>query len=465
MRRPACPRPPETPGDGRVDGGDGRRSGRERLDPAPAPAAGVLPIAVALLRLRACLKATPPPTGRPRCAATARWRIGCRLTPAWTITTLGPPGGSIGPDRPLRTTVSVSSLTCEKRRRTVNADTLAAAVAAVPRKHYTDHPVHGSPPQTTTQAAIERDILRAAGEGDLTGRRILEIGTGTGYTGALLAELAGPGGTVTSVDIDARLVDRARRLHAERNRPVRVVCGDGHDGVLDAAPFDVVIGWCAPTIVPGAWIKQIRPGGIISTPVYIAPVARAVGHLRAIVTEHATLTALQLGDASYVDMGHEVNTMLGTPLFYADARVGESYLSVAWRGRDDTPDAALALLNAPAHLEDHPLGEEDPRRAAAWRDARTYLTARGHALGVSSLTTWGSGAPDWEVGVGFSCGRHAAVLTDSGQLRADRKNSPALAELRDALTAWEDAGRPGPEQLALIASPCEEGWQVRATLP
>ncbi|GGQ19964.1 hypothetical protein [Streptosporangium pseudovulgare] len=40
--------------------------------------------------------------------------------------------------------------------------------------------MHGSPPQTTAQAAIERDILRAAGEVDLTGMRILEIGTGTG---------------------------------------------------------------------------------------------------------------------------------------------------------------------------------------------------------------------------------------------------------------------------------------------
>ncbi|MGW0450862.1 hypothetical protein ACWDWV_36410, partial [Streptosporangium sandarakinum] len=205
-------------------------------------------------------------------------------------------------------------------------------------------------------------------------------------------------------------------------------------------------------------------GGIISTPVSIAPVARAVGHLRATVTEEATLTGLRLGGAAYVDMGHEVNTTLGTPLFYVDARAGESYLSVAWRGRDD-PDAALALLNAPAHLEDHPLGEEGPQRAAAWRDACAYLAARDHALDTSSLTTWGSGAPSWDNGVGFSCGRHAAVLTDSGQLRADRKDSPALAELRDALTEWEGAGRPGPEQLAVMASPGGGGWQVRVTLP
>ncbi|GAB2495673.1 hypothetical protein GCM10027187_73090 [Streptosporangium sandarakinum] len=102
-----------------------------------------------------------------------------------------------------------------------------------------------------------------------------------------------------------------------------------------------------------------------------------------------------------------------------------------------------------------------------WRAAPNgaFLAVRDHTLGASSLTTWGSGAPGWIAGVGFSCGRHTAVLTDSGQLRADRKDSPALAELREHLTAWEGAGRPGPEQLTLMASPCEGGWQVRATLP
>ncbi|MFG1754920.1 hypothetical protein [Streptosporangium sandarakinum] len=59
----------------------------------------------------------------------------------------------------------------------------------------------------------------------------------------------------------------------------------------------------------------------------------------------------------------------------------------------------------------------------------------------------------------------AHQLGEHGLTSADRKDSPALAELRDHLTAWEDAGRPGPEQFALIASPCEGGWQVRAILP
>lgn len=346
----------------------------------------------------------------------------------------------------------------------MHADVLAAAVAAVPRDYYTDHPVHGRPPQTTAQFAIERDILSAADGIDLTGARILEIGTGTGYTGALLAELVGPGGAVTSIDIDPHLVTRARALHAERGCPVQVVLGDGHDGVPDAAPFDLIIGWCAPTHIPNPWLKQVRPGGVISTPVYIAPVARTVGRLRTTVTEQATLADLRLSSTGYVDMGRQVNTTLETPLFYIDATDADSWISAAWRNRGADPQAALALLNTPGHIEPYSFGVQGPQLTDVWRDVRDYFAARDHALGVSSLTTWGNGAPDWDAGVGFCSGRDAAVVTDGGQLRANSADSPALAKLRDYLAAWEESGRPGLEQLAAVVEPGPGRWQIRVTL-
>lgn len=69
-------------------------------------------------------------------------------------------------------------------------------------------------PQATAQAAIERDLRRA----DIKpGQTVLEIGTGTGLTGALLAELAGPSVRVVSVDIDPARTRRADELHAERH--------------------------------------------------------------------------------------------------------------------------------------------------------------------------------------------------------------------------------------------------------
>ncbi|MEU9835911.1 methyltransferase domain-containing protein [Streptosporangium sp. NPDC048047] len=345
-------------------------------------------------------------------------------------------------------------------------DALAAAVAAVPRQHYTHHPVHGSPPQTTAQAAIERDILRAAGEADLTGKHILEIGTGTGYTGALLAELVGPTGKVVSVDIDPALVTRARALHAERLCPVEVVFGDGHDGVPDLAPYDVVMGWCSPTHIPGAWLKQVRPGGVISSPVYIAPVARAIGHLRAVVTQDETPAGVQIGTAMYVDMGQVVNEHLGVPIFYNDAMDdGGAYVSVAWRGQIEGHEAAatLSMLTSPGHREKYPLGNDEAQTAIAWRDARAYLAARAHAEKAVSLTTWGSGGPGYVSGVGFSSADNAAVLTVDGEVLANRQDSPALVKLRDHLGDWEAAGRPDLERLAVVIEQDGGGWHVRAT--
>jgi hypothetical protein len=111
---------------------------------------------------------------------------------------------------------------------------VAGVVRAVPRDYYVAHTRLGTVPQATAQAAIERDLRRA----DVRpGQAVLEIGTGTGLTGALLAELAGPSGHVVSVDIDPALTRRAGELHAERRvRNITLVTGDGNKGAAGHGP-------------------------------------------------------------------------------------------------------------------------------------------------------------------------------------------------------------------------------------
>lgn len=73
------------------------------------------------------------------------------------------------------------------------------------------------------------------------GQRVLEIGSG-GYNAALLRELVGPEGSVTTIDIDQEIVDRARACLATAGyRDVRVVCGDGEFGAAQYGPFDRII--------------------------------------------------------------------------------------------------------------------------------------------------------------------------------------------------------------------------------
>ncbi|MBV8995458.1 MAG: methyltransferase domain-containing protein, partial [Pseudonocardiales bacterium] len=95
---------------------------------------------------------------------------------------------------------------------------------------------------------------------DITdGMRVLEIGTGTGYNAALLAQRLGDQG-VCSIDIDPALVQAARDRLARLGYHPTVVTGDGAAGLPDQAPFDRIIATCALSAIPPAWIHQLRPG-------------------------------------------------------------------------------------------------------------------------------------------------------------------------------------------------------------
>lgn len=92
---------------------------------------------------------------------------------------------------------------------------------------------------------------------------MLEIGTGTGtgLTGALLAELVGPAGRVVSVDIDPALTSRAARLHSERHvSNVTLVTGDGNQGAPGHGPFGVIIAWATPHLDPAGVVGPGRSG-------------------------------------------------------------------------------------------------------------------------------------------------------------------------------------------------------------
>ncbi len=98
------------------------------------------------------------------------------------------------------------------------------------------------------------------------GMRVLEIGTGTGYTAALLAHYLGAR-NVTSVEVDPILAVRARAaLERAGYGEVRVISGDGARGWAEGAPFDRVLSTVAAPRVPYAWVAQTRSGGLVLTP-------------------------------------------------------------------------------------------------------------------------------------------------------------------------------------------------------
>jgi protein-L-isoaspartate(D-aspartate) O-methyltransferase len=100
------------------------------------------------------------------------------------------------------------------------------------------------------------------------GHRVLEVGTGSGYSTALLAHLVGPAGQVISLDIDPDMVARASRLLAlDGHGNVTVVDADGRLGHPPGAPYDRLVAWAqAQDAIPVAWAEQVHPGGVIVAP-------------------------------------------------------------------------------------------------------------------------------------------------------------------------------------------------------
>lgn len=100
------------------------------------------------------------------------------------------------------------------------------------------------------------------------GQRVLEIGAGTGYNAALLAHLVGDDGHVTTIDVDADIVDGAQEHPAAAGiRNVGVRLGDGALGYGDGAPYDRVIVTVEAYGIPENWLCQLKPAGRLVVPI------------------------------------------------------------------------------------------------------------------------------------------------------------------------------------------------------
>jgi protein-L-isoaspartate(D-aspartate) O-methyltransferase len=128
---------------------------------------------------------------------------------------------------------------------------------------YEDYPLSIGEGQTISQPYIVAYMTEAL---DLRpGDKVLEIGTGSGYQAAILAELVKE---VYTIEIVPKLGERARRtLYGLGYKNIHVKIGDGYRGWPEKAPFDAVIVTCAPEKVPRALIEQLNEGGRMIIPV------------------------------------------------------------------------------------------------------------------------------------------------------------------------------------------------------
>ncbi len=174
----------------------------------------------------------------------------------------------------------------------LSSEPVAAALSAVPRHLFAPHEkdlvrvydtdatleavlfADGTESSVVSAPHIQAIMLEMAGIEP--GMSVLEIGSG-GYNAALIAEIVGPGGRVTTVDIDAGVVQRAKGCLAEAGyERVTVVQADAEHGVAEHAPYDRILVTVGAWDIPGAWLEQLTDSGRIVVPLRFSGITRLI---------------------------------------------------------------------------------------------------------------------------------------------------------------------------------------------
>ncbi|MGC5052406.1 protein-L-isoaspartate O-methyltransferase family protein [Micromonospora sp. DT48] len=330
----------------------------------------------------------------------------------------------------------------------------------MPDRYYIHNEERGETLHRSAPEAIQREVTAL----DVReGHHVLEIGTGTGYSGALLAARAGKSGHVTSVDISDHLVTWADRLHHQRD-VTTITChvADGMTGYPPHAPYQRIAAWCAPPRLPRAWIDQLTPDGriVACLPIAAQPSTTLIATI--------TLTAGQPHVETVIFGGYAQSTAtaaedaLTIPGRWVDHHIDQPqpvWISIGWRNHDDPQRTgartALALLLNPGHTETYPHTSLD------WLSWTTYsVIVGGPQRSIAALD-------GGKRGIGHTTATSAAVILTDGTILADNANSPSLTALRTWLQRWEQAGRPCATWYNAELVPNNDGdppgWDLRIT--
>ncbi|WP_339135208.1 ATP-grasp peptide maturase system methyltransferase [Streptomyces sp. f51] len=156
-------------------------------------------------------------------------------------------------------------------------------------------PVTGSPTSSSTTPVTVLSMIESLDIED--GHRVLEIGTGTGYSAALLCHRLGED-NVTTVEADSDVAERADTALEAVGFSTWTVTGDGLLGHPPNAPYDRVIATCAVRRIPYSWVRQTKPGGIILSTV--GSWGYGTGLAKVVVNEDGNARGSIIGDASFM---------------------------------------------------------------------------------------------------------------------------------------------------------------------
>jgi len=104
-----------------------------------------------------------------------------------------------------------------------------------------------------------------------SGEKVLDVGSGSGWTTAILCEIVGERGKIIAIEIVPELKEFGEKNVAKYNfiekNIAQFICGDGSQGYKKEAPYDRILASASAQKIPMAWKEQVRTGGKIVTPI------------------------------------------------------------------------------------------------------------------------------------------------------------------------------------------------------
>ncbi|GAA4603979.1 hypothetical protein GCM10023195_13410 [Actinoallomurus liliacearum] len=291
----------------------------------------------------------------------------------------------------------------------------------------------------------------------LEGRHVLEIGSG-GYNASLLRELVGPVGSVTTVDIDPEVTDRAATcLAAAGYNDVTVVCADAEQPVEPGRRYDLIIVTAGTWDIPPAWRDQVTDNGVLVVPLRTFGMTRSWtlrrsgNRLDSVSDRQCGFVPVQGAGAHqmrYVDIADGVHLRLD-------------------EGQQVDPAAVASLLNQPRQEAWAGLSLP-PRTVLADLDLWLATRLRPEVCEFVVLTaqeeavTSGIVAPAWRFGTpatidhGTFSYRSALRWTDRkfdlGAYAHGSAATAAAGRMVEHMRTWVDAGSPSPALHVLPAA-------------
>lgn len=289
------------------------------------------------------------------------------------------------------------------------------------------------------------------------GQRVLEIGAGTGFNAALLATIVGERGSVTSVDLDADIVERAREnLDAAGFPNVAVLPGDGALGHPDRAPYHRIIATVGLWDLPPAWLEQLRPGGRLVVPIDLRGVQVSVAFER----QGAHWTSRSAAPCGFIRMR---GPFAGPEKTYVLDSVTGLTLNLPTSREVDT-DALTAVLDEPPDV--HPIGPAPTAMQLfegftlwlAVHEPRWCALSEKAAADPARLAAAPMRAQENAGTAGILADDGLALIAIGGPADGDLVvhaygNAAVAEDLLAHVRAWEKAGRPGTAGLRIDAYP------------